>query len=126
MGVRPDLRSETRAYNSVSPRSSKVASFAENCPMTARDRIRLGQKVTGVALLVREASAPAALFGLCLLVFVSMEPTRRAIDPSWAVALPVVAFIAFRTAAVCLGALAWAVFPPVHRRLLAPSARRGD
>ena len=71
--------------------------------MTARDRIRLGQKVTEVALLVREASAPAALFGLCLLVFVSMEPTRRAIDPSWAVALPVVAFIAFRTAAVCLG-----------------------
>ncbi len=97
--------------------------------MTARDRIRLGQKVTGLALLVRGASAPAALFGLCLLVFVSMGPTRRTIDPSWAVALPVVAFIAFRSAAVCLGALAWAVFPPAHRRLLADlasSARRGD
>ncbi len=97
--------------------------------MTARDRIRLGQKVTGLALLVREASAPAALFGLCLLVFVSMGPARRTIDPSWAVALPVVAFIAFRTAAVCLGALAWAIFPPVHRRLLAhlaSSARRGE
>ena len=97
--------------------------------MTARDRIRFGQEVTRVALLVRRASAPAALFGLCLLVLVSMGPTRRLIDPSWAVALPVVAFIAFRSAAVCLGALAWAVFPSAHRRLLADlasSARRGD